>query len=213
MITNKRNIVTVKIVMCFLVARNDALNPHFCTSKPSEHNFGNWILEKREATTHEMVELEEKAQRRNKAVYKEGFKIYCSEKKGYHSISPIFVNHSKDATTTEEFGGSEGEKIDYTGNATVTTIWKLIQPIIMACNKNVSSLLKIFGVNEVEMSPFLKYFESPSAILKAYIDYLSGTFKYSMYYSLKNNNIAPDRCHCGIASVINFCPHTTRRCR
>ena len=44
--------------------------------------------------------------------------------------------------------------IDYSGTATAKTIWKLIRPIILACNENLSSLLKIFGVNEVEMSHF-----------------------------------------------------------
>ena len=44
--------------------------------------------------------------------------------------------------------------MDYIGTATATTIWKLLRPIILACNKNFSSLLKIFGVNEVEMSHF-----------------------------------------------------------
>ena len=81
MITNKRNIVTATIGMWFLVARNDVVNPHFFTSEPSELNFGNCRLEKIEETTIEMMELEEKARRRNKAVYKESFKICCSEKK------------------------------------------------------------------------------------------------------------------------------------
>ena len=42
------------------------------------------------------------------------------------------------------------------------------------------------------MSPFLKYFESPSALFKAYTDYLPITFKYIMYESLTTNNTAPD---------------------
>ena len=79
--TNKINILTAKIGMWFIVTRDDVINPRFCTSKPGDNNFGNWILEKREVTTLEMVELEEKARRRNKAVYKESFKICCSEKK------------------------------------------------------------------------------------------------------------------------------------
>ena len=180
MITNKRNIVTATIGVFFLVSRNDVVNPHFCTSESSERNFGNQKLEKREATNLEMAELEEKAWWHTKAVYKEGFKIYHSEQKGYHSTATSFVNHSKDATTTKQFGVNQGEEIDYIGTATATTIWKLLRPIILACNKNVSSVLKIFSVDEVEMSPFLRHFESPSALLKVYIDYSPRTFKYSM---------------------------------
>ena len=44
MSTNKGIIVTATIGMCFLVARNDVVNPCFCTSEPGENNFGNWIL-------------------------------------------------------------------------------------------------------------------------------------------------------------------------
>ena len=58
MVTNKRNIVAAGIGMCFLVASNDFVNLRFCTSEPSEHNVDNWRLEKREATTLEMIELE-----------------------------------------------------------------------------------------------------------------------------------------------------------
>ena len=68
MVTNKRNIVTVTIGMCFLVVRNDFVNPRFCTSEASEHNLGNWILERREAATIKMMEPEEKARRCTKAV-------------------------------------------------------------------------------------------------------------------------------------------------
>ena len=48
----------------------------------SENNVGNWILEKIEANTLEMVELEEKVQRSTKAVYKEVFKFYRFGKNG-----------------------------------------------------------------------------------------------------------------------------------
>ena len=58
MVTNTCNIVTATIGIFFLVARNDVVNPRFCASEPSEHNFGNWILDKGEATNLEMVELE-----------------------------------------------------------------------------------------------------------------------------------------------------------
>ena len=47
MVTNRSNIVTTTIGVCFLVASNDVVNPRFCTSEPSEHNLGNWRLEKR----------------------------------------------------------------------------------------------------------------------------------------------------------------------
>ena len=80
MVTNKRNIVAAGIGMCFLVASNDFVNLPFCTSEPSEHNFGNWRLENREATTLEMLELEEKAWRRTKAVYKEVLKCIATHK-------------------------------------------------------------------------------------------------------------------------------------
>ena len=149
MITNKRNIVTATIGVFFLVSRNDVVNPHFCTSESSERNFGNQKLEKREATNLEMAELEEKAWWHTKAVYKEGFKIYHSEQKVYHSTAPSFVNHSKDATTSNDFGCNQGAAFYHSGTGTATMIWILIRSIILDFNKNVSSLLKIFGVYEV----------------------------------------------------------------
>ena len=117
-------------------------------------------------TTLEMVQLEDKVLRHTKEVYKEGFKIYRSAQKLYHSTAPSFINHSKDATTTEEFGGNDWTEIDYIGTATSTTIWKLIRPIILACNEKVSSLLKIFGVDEVEMSLFLTILSHCQRFLK-----------------------------------------------
>ena len=41
------------------------------------------------------------------------------------------------------------------------------------------------------MSPFFKYFESPSELLKSYIDYSPSTFKYSMDESSTTNNTEP----------------------
>ena len=73
------------------------------------------------------------------------FKMYCSAKKGYHSTAPSFVNHYKDATTTKKFGGNKGAEIYYSGPATVTKIWRLIRPIILACNEIFFSLLNILG--------------------------------------------------------------------
>ena len=65
-------------------------------------------------------------------MYREGFKMYHSAEKEYHSTDPSFVSHSKDSTTTEEFGGNKGAEIDYSGNSTATTIWKSIRPVILA---------------------------------------------------------------------------------
>ena len=130
--------------------------------------------------------------------------MYRYAQKLYHSIDTSFVNYSKDDTTIEEFGGNEGADIDYSGTNTATTIQKLIRPIILACNNNVSSLLKIFGVDEVEMSPFLKDFQSPSALLKTYIDYSPSIFKFIMGDSSTTHNTAPDN------TIGNKAPQETR---
>ena len=44
MITNKRNIVTATIGMCFLVERYESVSPHLTASEPDEHTFGGWRL-------------------------------------------------------------------------------------------------------------------------------------------------------------------------
>ena len=58
--------------------------------------------------------------------------MYRLAQKIYHSTAPSCVNHYKDATTNEEFGGKKGAAIGYSVTATATTIWKFIRRIILA---------------------------------------------------------------------------------
>ena len=60
MLANRRNFVTETIAFIFLFVRKDIINPRYCTSEPNEHTFGGWRCEKREATTQECTEIEEK---------------------------------------------------------------------------------------------------------------------------------------------------------
>ena len=131
----------------------------------------------------EMVELDEKNRRHTNAVYASDFKLHRTAQKGYSATSSDVLKFSRSAAVSDSKKGNgvtTGVEIDYDDGEEVQSIWQILHPIIMSCNRNMRPLLKKFGVANAHLSQFLQNFQSPLDLLHTYFQYSPKTFKFNM---------------------------------
>lgn len=165
MTINRRNLITETIALVFAMARSDVSKPRYLTTECNEHIFGGWRGERREATTQECTEIEQKRRNKIDAVYASNLKVSRDPKKGYAATFSTFVDAAQ-ATT-----GVEGGPVDVTStsDAAVDLLWVEVQPIINAVSEKMIPLLDRFDVTPAARSSLCRQFDSVSDLLEVYL--------------------------------------------
>ena len=185
MTINKRNLMTESIALVFAMARVDVVKPRYLTTECNEHIFGGWRGQKREATTQECTELEEKRDRKVKAIFASNLKVSRDPQKGYAATFDSFVEVGRVASVGEPGGPVD---VNMTDEAAVDLLWNEIGPIINAATTKMTSLLRRFGVKPAAMSPFCRKVESISELLKVYLAKLPKDSGVDMAEGLDNED-------------------------
>ena len=173
-ITPKRNIVSETISNVFLALRSDVIKLHSCTSEPAEHGFGNIRKIFREFDCADFCSLSDREQIRLNQMFAGNLKA-AKEIHGYGATFEDYIEALKAQ-------GLEGGPcmINYSDNAAPVAeqLWPHVKKIIDQAERMIVPLLRLIGVDQGEMSPFCKSFETTKELLRAYISYCPKTFSY-----------------------------------
>ncbi len=170
MLANKRNIATEAIALMFLFVRDDIDNPRLTTTEPCEHTFGGWRVARCEATALECIYLEDKRDRKTRALFASNLPSSRDPKNGYQATFDNFIdsNKTKDAGPQTH---TDRAHVSFVDKSVVDTLWPHVQPIINECTKRTEAMLNRLGIDDSEKSPFLRQFETAEELAKVYEDY------------------------------------------
>ena len=162
---NRRNLMTETIALVFAMARSDASKPRCLTTECNEHVFGGWRGERREATTQECTEIEQKRRNKIDAIYAGNLKASRDPKTGHAATFSTFVDAAR-ATT-----GATGGPVDVTSSSdpAVDLLWKEVKPIINTVSEKMNALLDRFDVAPAARSSLCRQFDSVSDLLEVYL--------------------------------------------
>ena len=168
MTTNRRNVMTETIALVFAMARDDVSKPRYTTTESNEHLFGGWRGERREATTQECTEIEQKRRNKIRAIFASGLKVSRSPKRGYAASFATFVEAAQAAP------GVTGGPVNVTSSsdAAVDLLWEEVKPIINAVSEKMNSLLGRFGVSQDARSCLCRQFDTVLDLLEVYLSRL-----------------------------------------
>jgi hypothetical protein len=156
MLANHRNIIMDSIAMTFLFARHDIVNPRYCTREPCEHTFAGWRCERCKATGDETLMIEDKRRCKVNAIYKGNLAVSRDPRTGYQSMWSNFVQASTD-TSSALVGGPANVSVNE--RPVVEVLWPFVKPIINSCSQKMKPLLQRLGVQDSELSPFVREFD------------------------------------------------------
>ena len=180
MLTNRRNLITETIALCFAISRNDVLNARYLTTEPNEHTFGGWRSMRREATVKECIQLEDKRRNKMNAIFESNLAVTRKPGKGYAASFKGFVDSAKNLV-----GTSRGTvEIDFKSNSSVVNqLWPIIKSIINSRVSDMKMLLSIFHVKEKSRKPFLRRFDTVDELLALYKKAFEGDMTCLLYTS------------------------------
>lgn len=168
MTTNRHSLMTETIALIFAMARADVSKPRYLTTECNGHIFGGWRGERREATTQECTEIEQKQRNKVKAIFSSGLKVSRDPKRGYAASFATFVEAAQAAP------GVTGGPVNVmsSSDAAVNLLWEEVKPIINAVSEKMNSLLGRFGVSQDAQSCLCRQFETVSDLLEVYLSKL-----------------------------------------
>jgi len=185
-ITTKRNLINECIGLCFLIMRDDVIQPHRLTSEPSEHTFALVRTMVREFTVLDFENLVRKLDRFWIGLRNGRLKMsrHGCESDGYKTtIGNHFyedVSQLSGSVSVNYHGAENGFFIAGGGNSSAAhDIWDVLKPIINGVNKEMKYFLSSsFGVTEYHS--LIQRFESLDKFTACYKDCLKNehsTFK------------------------------------
>ena len=179
-ITTKRNIINEIIGMCFLILREDVIQPHRLTSEPSEHSFAILRCMIREFTVLMFIYLVHKLDRLWIGLTKGNLRVKRQKvsANGYFgSISDHFYSTIDDLSGNVPityFSASNGFVASSGASALVNDLWPTFQNSINGINVEMEKLLSTsFGVKEFH--PLVGQFQTRDAFISCYERILSST--------------------------------------
>jgi hypothetical protein len=170
MVANKRNIATEAVAFMFLFVRDDIDQPRLTTTEPCEHTFGQWRVSRCEATVLECIHLEDKRDRKTRALFASNLPSSRDPKNGYQATFDDFIDSNKTEFVNPQIY-SERAHVDFDDDSVVDTLWPHVKPIINECTMRMEAMLNRLGVDDSEKSPFLRQFETAEELAKVYEDY------------------------------------------
>jgi hypothetical protein len=176
----KRNIMSATISLIFLAMRSDVHHLRLTTEEPLEHYFGSLRSQKREFTVSEMVQLNEKLDRKRKALYSSSLVEYRSPKKGYQATATDFFRATQDLGVRGQAGPFD---ISLYSRHHAKRLWtkEYLLDTLNEVNHKVRRLMvETFGFEEANISPFCKQFEGnvETELLVPFVQMLPSTFKF-----------------------------------
>ena len=122
----------------------------------------------------EFIDIEEKIQRKVRAIYESGLEVSCQRKKGLQATYSDFVKATMDSKVSKCCNGAS--EVSYDDNPLVQFLWYTVAPIISICSDKMKHFLKTFGVIYDEVYPFCQTFQKPDNFLKVYKSYVPQYF-------------------------------------
>ena len=200
-VTTKRNWINETISLCFLMLREDVLQPHRLTSEPSEHTFALLRSMIREFTALDFLNLVRKLNRFWVGLKDGKLKFSRERNYGYGStIESHFYRGIRKLSGTVKVNYLTADNgFVKAGQSEVCTmaidLWKTLQTIINNVNKEMKILLKsTFGVTEFH--PLIEEFNSLVDFRKCFhrctIDTDNGMFKNEAFVDKLSDNEGVD---------------------
>ena len=187
--TTKRNLVSEAIPFAFLLLRNDIEKPRNATSEPAEHEFGNYRTKAREFTTLDFCHLVSNNERRSNMMFASNFQPNRDPQKGYQATHGDWVCYNT-TNSSNVVGGPVVLSDD--GCAVAEQLWDTVYQVISCATSLVKPLLLLLGVNENDISPFCRNFESLTELRDAFIEYCPRTFSYDGAVGSGDADIQPE---------------------
>ena len=187
--TTKRNLVSEAIPFAFLLLRNDIENPRNATSEPAEHEFGNYRTKAREFTTLDFCHLVSSNERRSNMMFASNFQPNRDPQKGYQATHGDWVRYNT-TNSSNVVGGPVVLSDD--GCAVAEQLWDNVYQVISCATSLVTPILLLLGVNENDISPFCRNFESLTELRDAFIEYCPRTFSYDGAVGSGDADIRPE---------------------
>ena len=100
--------------------------------------------------------IEDKQRRKVNAIYEGNLAVSRDPHTGYQSMWSNFVQASTDTTSTL-VGGPANVSVDE--RPVVEVLWPFVKPIINSCSQKMKPLLQRLGVQDSELSPFVREFD------------------------------------------------------